>query len=120
MNKQILKTAISIAALAVGLTAYAQPTLRITDGVTTETIPGTGGSVSYVNPSFGDNWSVVITSGESKPFVGSTTSPIMDLTIQASSTGPGNNLSVAFSDNNFGPASSAKIVIREGDAQVIP
>src|ERR1035441_4494214 len=52
MKKQILKTAISIAALAVGLTAYAQPTLRITDGVTTETIPGTGGSVSYVNPSF--------------------------------------------------------------------
>ena len=125
MKKQILKTAISIAALAVGLTAYGQPTLFITDGVTTAgPITGAGGSVLYVNPLFGDNWKVVITSGASKPLFGSTaTIPVMDVTIQASSTGPGNNLSVAFSDNNFGPVGDdftalldSHVVLGSGDS----
>jgi hypothetical protein len=105
MKRTILKTAFAVAALAVSLAAYAQPTLFITDGLTTAgPITGGGGSVLYVNPSFGDNWSVVITSGESKPLLGSATSPNMDITIQATSTGPGNNLTIAFSDNGFGPA----------------
>jgi hypothetical protein len=105
MKKEILKTAFAVTALAVSLAAQAQPTLFITDGVTTAgPITGGGGSVLYNNPSFGDNWSVVISSGATKPLFGSATSPNMDLTVQAISTGPGNSLTILFSDNGFGPA----------------
>jgi hypothetical protein len=45
-------------------------------------------------------WQVVVT-GTTKPPVGSATSPTMDCSVQAISSGPG-NLTVTFSDKNFG------------------
>jgi hypothetical protein len=45
-------------------------------------------------------WNLVINVGETKPAVGSATSPVMDLSIQASSTAA-TNLTLTFSDRNF-------------------
>src|ERR1035437_4305135 len=120
MKKQILETALLVAALTASLPVYAVPTIVVTDGVVSSgqiTTPG-GGSVVYVNPSFGDNWSVVITSGETKPIIGSPTSPNMDLTIQATSTGPGNSLTIFFSDNGFGPDSGDFAALLDGHTVV--
>jgi RHS repeat-associated protein len=105
MKTTILKTSIISAALACSLATYAGPTLFITDAVTTAgPISGTNGIVYYSSAAFGDNWSVVVTTGRSKPLIGSATGPNIELTIDVISTGPGNNLSVAFSDDSFGPA----------------
>src|ERR1035438_6873086 len=115
MKKQILETALLVAALTASLPVYAVPTIIVTDGVVSSgPITGAGGSVVYVNPTFGDNWSVVITSGETKPIVGSATSPNLDLTIQATSTGPGNSLTIFFSDNGFGPDSGDFAALLDG------
>src|ERR1039458_376441 len=108
MKKQILKTAIAIAGLTASLAAYAVPTIIVTDGVVSSgPITGAGGSVLYVNGSFDNSWSVVITAGTTKPAFGSATSPNMELDIQASSTGasPIHDLTVIFSDTDFGPTS---------------
>jgi hypothetical protein len=48
-------------------------------------------------------WTLSISTGLSKPVLGGATNPVMDLVIQASSTGAG-SLTYKFSDNNFGPA----------------
>jgi hypothetical protein len=47
-------------------------------------------------------WNLVINVGETKPAVGSITNPVMDLSIQASSTSASPTLlALTFSDNNF-------------------
>jgi len=48
-------------------------------------------------------WSVNVTTGISKPFLGSATSPFMDLNSVNVSSTAGGNLTIEFSDNNFGP-----------------
>src|ERR1039457_1471948 len=109
MKKQILKTAIAVAALTASLAAYAVPTIIVTDGVVSSgpiTTPG-GGSVIYVNGSFDNSWSVVITGGTTKPLFGNATDPVMDITIQASSSGSVNDLTITFSETDFGPTAAA-------------
>src|ERR1017187_9637721 len=49
-------------------------------------------------------WSLSISSGATKPALGSATNPVMDIVVQASSTAAG-SLRYVFSDNGFGPAS---------------
>jgi hypothetical protein len=49
-------------------------------------------------------WNLAISTAVTKPLVGSPTDPVMDLDVQANSTGAG-SLRLAFSDNGFGPAS---------------
>ena len=120
MKKQILKTAIFIAALTTSLAAYAVPTMIVTDGVVSSgpiTTPG-GGSVVYVNPAFGSSWSVVITAGTTKPLFGSATSPNMEIDIQATATGasPVHDLTVVFSDTDFGPTSGRFSALMTGQA----
>jgi len=81
----ILKTALSVAALAASLVAYAAPTIIVTDGVMSSgpiTSPG-GGSVVYVNGAFDASWNVVITAGTTKPLFGSAVNPNMEIDIQA-------------------------------------
>jgi hypothetical protein len=117
MKKQILKTAFTVAALAVSLAAYAAPTLYITDGVTTVgPITGTNGSVTYSSGSFDASWSVVITTGITKPLDGSAVSPNMELSIDATSLGSTNNLSVIFSDTDFGPVPGSFSTLFNGQA----
>lgn len=86
------------------LRAGADPVLIVSDGVNSSgVITLTGGSGTYVNEAFSDSWSVVITTGESKPVAGSVVSPNMELDIVATSLGSTNPLTITLSDNNFGP-----------------
>lgn len=48
-------------------------------------------------------WALTIDTAITKPVIGSATSPVMDINVQAYSTAAG-NLTLTFSDNNFGPA----------------
>src|ERR1039458_255655 len=118
MKKQMLKTAIFIAALTANLAVFADPTLVISDGiVTVGPITGANGSVVYVNPVFGDgSWSVGITAGTTKPLFGSGVSPVMELSIQATSLGatPVHDLTVIFSDTDFGPVSGQFSALLDG------
>ena len=101
--------AVALGAVVVTTSALATPTLVIWDDLgAVATAPAVGGIVVYSNPSFdAGRWSVVISTGESKPALGSATSPTMDLNIQASSLGiVADNLHVSWSDNGFGPFNS--------------
>jgi hypothetical protein len=101
-----------VASLGVVGVAYAIPVgaiLSVSDGVTSITL--TDNFVGDLNAAIGELtlstnvgvWSLSISTGITKPVLGSTTNPVMDLVIQASSTGAG-SLTYTFSDNNFGPA----------------
>jgi hypothetical protein len=115
MKKQMfLKTAITVAALISCLSAYAAPTLIITDGVITNTVVGAAGQALYITPAFGDSWSVIIDNGETKPLVGSATTPVMALTIQATCLGSANDLSITFSDTDYGPSSGTFTAFMDG------
>jgi hypothetical protein len=62
------------------------------------------GVVSYIG-AVGINWTLNVTTGLSKPDLGSSTQPWMDLSsVNATSKGAG-NLTIKFSDDNFGPTS---------------
>ncbi len=101
--------AVGLAAIAVTGSALAIPTLTISDGLTTVTVTDASGIVVYANPSFDASWSVVISTAETKPALGTAASPVMDLNVQATSlsANPVRNLTITFSDNSFGPAPSA-------------
>lgn len=58
-------------------------------------------------------WQQIIVSSVTKPATGTATSPVMDTSIQASSTGPG-NLTVTFSDKNFGASSGTVTAVVTG------
>jgi hypothetical protein len=116
MKKLILAVTLAAAVLTLP-SAYGVATLTITDGVVTVTVQDGGfndinlgnGTVSY-SGNVGANWEITITSGKSKGAVagGTAAKPSMDLvSLVATSAGPG-NLSIWFSDDNFGtlPAGS--------------
>jgi VPDSG-CTERM motif len=90
--------------------AHAVPTLRLSDGVSTVTIADGGvgdsnpvaGAVTFIGPigSFSTN----VSTGLSKPVLGSATLPFLDLSSVNFSSGPaGGTLTIGFSDNFFGP-----------------
>lgn len=119
--KRLTMLAVALGAVAATSSAFAVPTLTISDGLggTSVTIldggaldqdailhPGNNGVVVYANSAFDNLWRVVISTGETKPALGSATSPMFDLNVQATSLGgsvPANNLVISFSDNGFGP-----------------
>src|ERR1017187_10862614 len=108
MRKLMVKAAIFVAILTANLAAFAAPTLLISDGLVTDgPITGTNGSVVYVNGSFDASWSVVVSAGTTKPLVGSGVSPDMELSVDATSLGttPARDLTIIFSDTDFGPVS---------------
>ena len=90
--------------------AHATATLSIYDGVN-PLISLTDNSGGDLNGGVGQMfvvtnvgvWNLTITSAVTKPTLGSTTNPLMDITIQAISTASG-TLTYTFSDNGFGPA----------------
>ena len=104
MKKQITKMAALSAMLVMSTAAFADPTLIISDGVTsTGPITLTGGAGTYSTTTFDSSWSVIVTTGSSKPVSGSAQNPNMNLTIFATSLGSANNLQIILSDTNFGP-----------------
>lgn len=109
------KTALFLAALsfvAARDSVRAEASLFISDGVNSLTI--TDGSANDSNPLVGvitynnqldasSPWSINVTTGISKPNLGSDLIPFMDLSSVNVSSSSGGTLTVEFSDNNFGP-----------------
>ena len=113
---------LAVAAGVVGLvgSASAVPTLYLSDGVTSVTIADGSaldsndavGVVTY-NGAVGINWTLNVTTGLSKPQIGSATNPEMTLnSVNANSKGAG-FLTIKFSDDFFGP-SSGQLVSKTG------
>jgi hypothetical protein len=112
--KSVLKNfAVFLAIVGVTLSSHASIIgceLTISDGVD-PSITVFDNNVGDLNPTTGELtmstnigvWSLSIATGITAPVLGSLTNPVMDLVIQASSTGAG-SLTYAFSQNAFGPA----------------
>jgi hypothetical protein len=64
-------------------------------------------------------WNLTISSAITKPLFGSSTDPVMDLGITASSTAAG-SLRFVFSDNDFGPASGTLEAVVDGQVNGAP
>lgn len=109
--KNLKQLAIALGSMAITSTALAIPTLVISDGTTTTSLTSASGIVNYSNTSLDGFWSVVISTGETKPALGTATAPVFDLNVQATSLAgsTGHNLVVTFSDNNFGPLSGTEL-----------
>ncbi len=75
------------------------PLISVTDNGPGDESPATGVLVVQTNIGV---WNLTIDVGITKPIVGSPTSPVMDINLQANSTAAG-NLTVTFSDTDFGP-----------------
>jgi hypothetical protein len=104
--KRLKMLAVTLGVVAVTSSVLAIPTLTISDSTTTVTLTSASGLVIYGNPNFDGLWSVVISTGETKPAIGGVANPVFDLNVQATSLGgavPANNLVIKFSDNGFGP-----------------
>ncbi|HLX70995.1 MAG TPA: PEP-CTERM sorting domain-containing protein [Verrucomicrobiae bacterium] len=98
-------------AITLSLSAHASAVFTIYDGVNpliSVTDNGPGDSASSIGAIVVETnvgvWALTINTGVTKPLVGSATSPVMDINLQAFSTGAG-SLTLTFSDNGFGPAS---------------
>lgn len=99
----------------------ADPVLIVSDGVNSSgVITLTGGSGFYTNENFDGSWSVVVVAGESKPAIGSTAGPNMELDVFAISLGSTNPLTLTFSDNNFGPVSGSQNMVGQFVGQPFP
>lgn len=113
------------AALCAGLTslAFAVPQLRVTDGINTVTVtdnaPGdvqdAVGQVLWVG-SLG-NWLLNVHTGTTYPVIGSATSPVLDLSFNATSSGSGGTLTLSFTQTNFGPTTGSAIAAVGGTTQ---
>jgi len=110
-----MKTLLKILAVAftIGLTAsaYAVPTLWITDGTNSVVISDQGaGDVSSVlgqvtwTGSIG-NWNLNVDTGITYPALGTLVFPQLDLAFVAGSNGSGGTLWIEFSADGFGPSS---------------
>ena len=110
--KKLKTLAIALGVVAIANSALATATLWIWDDLSTASaLALPTGIASYANASFdAGNWSIVITTAETKgvPGIGSATAPAMDLNIQATSLGTsGHNLHVSWSDDAFGPLNAS-------------
>jgi len=106
-NAAVLSVSLALAAASV---SQATPMLQITDGVAapitiSDNAPGdangAAGAVSFTGVING--WSILVSSGVTKPIIGSSTAPALDLTWQVTRTSGagGANLTICFSENNF-------------------
>jgi hypothetical protein len=120
MKNNIIKYLAAIALMAVLITssALATPTLTIWDdgGTSSMTLATPDGIATYANNVFdAGNWSIVITTAETKPAIGSALSPVMDINVQATSLGTsGHNLHFSWSDDAFGPFNGSMAAILTG------
>jgi len=100
----------AVASLSLSLSARASAILTVYDGVNPLISVSDNGlgdqssamGVVVVQTNVGV-WALTVDIGVTKPALGSATSPIMDVNVQAISTAAG-SLTLTFSDNNFGPA----------------
>ena len=97
---------------AATLTLYdgVNPLITVVDNGPTDLIGDTGLLVVRTNVGV---WNVAIGTALTKPLLGSATSPVMALNIQATSTSSG-SLRLVFSDNGFGPAIGMLAAIATG------
>ncbi len=112
MKSGLKNFVVSLAIIGAALDAHAAvgASLSISDGVD-PVITIFDNGAGDLNPAIGELtmstnvgvWSVSVSSGLTKPALGSSTNPVMDLVVQASSTGAG-SLTYSFSDLGFGPA----------------
>lgn len=116
--KRVMTRCTGILLLVVGSLAvisragYGIPMLILDDGIAADKITIADGSVKDSNPlagvityvgAVGTNWFINVSTAESKPAIGSTTGPQLDLNTIDNSKRAG-TLTVSFSDNNFGPS----------------
>ncbi len=105
-NAAALGVVLALAAASIG---QATPMLRVTDGVSTTTITdnlagdlnGAAGAVTFSGTVNG--WSILVSSGATKPILGSATLPHLDLSWQVTRTSlaGGSTLTICFSENGF-------------------
>jgi hypothetical protein len=110
--KKLKILAVALGAVAITSSALATPTLVIWDtgGSSATVLAAPTGLASFASVSFDGAWSVVITTSETKPALGSATAPAMDLNVQATSLGlASRNLHVSWSDDAFGPFNSSLV-----------
>lgn len=108
MNKNIIKGIVAASVLAFTTVASAVPTMTISDGINPvitivdggagDSNLGTAGVVGY-NGSVG-LWNLVVSIGQTKPFLGSAEAPHMDLNYVVTSTGAG-TITIKWSDTDF-------------------
>jgi hypothetical protein len=99
---------------AASLTLYdgVNPLITVVDNGPGDLIGVTGAILLQTNVGV---WRLAISTAVTKPLLGSTTAPVMDLNIQATSTAAG-SMRMVFSDNNFGPATGILSAIISGHA----
>jgi hypothetical protein len=107
---------VALGAVAMTGSALAIPTLIISDGTTSTSVTSANGIVQYSTANFDGAWSVVISSGTTKPADGSATNPFMDLSITATALtlSPARNLTISFFDTGYGPFNGSLAAILSG------
>ena len=114
MKQQLTTWIMAFGVLLFDVCAQAVPTLTISDPYTTSSTD-VSGTVGYANAAFSGAWSIVIITAKTKPALGTATNPQMDIDVQATSLGySGRNLTITFSDNNFGPTSTNMVAVLTG------
>src|SRR6516164_1904004 len=99
------KVILAAAIAAATTSAFATPTLVISDGSTSTTLTSASGIITF-GSALDAFWNVVIVTGETKPALGTATKPQFDLNIQASSAANAPNLTITLSDNKIRSVSS--------------
>ncbi len=131
-----MKNIIALAVLACAVAANAVPTMFISDGLgdwikieqggsvlgvgygTTTIDTSTPGMISY-SGTIGNNWTVNLTTGSTKPITGSPEKPYLDLNSVNLSSGAG-DLYVFWSDTGFGPSSGTVLASISGTINGAP
>lgn len=100
---RIMVTAVASVALLLGFAQSSEATLMlsVTDGTTTETVVGSSGAATFTS-SIG-TFAANVTTGISKPLIGSALLPILDLNSVdvTSQSGGGGQLSILLTDTDF-------------------
>ena len=99
------------AAATITLFDGVNPLITVVDNGPGDMFGATGAILLHTNVGV---WNLSISSAITKPLFGSTTDPVMDLGVTATSTAAG-SLRFVFSDNGFGPASGTLVAIVDGN-----
>jgi hypothetical protein len=116
MRKTLILGLAATAVLTLTLTRSANAAfkIRLSDGITTKTVTddvmGPSGDFAPDDPGFiiflggVGNFNINIATGKSKPFLGSASSPIFGIDINANSRSGGGTLTIEITDTGFGPS----------------
>jgi hypothetical protein len=107
IKKHLLIGLAALAASAVSVPAHAVPQLRLSDGINTVTV--TDGGAGDINPLAGvvvfngaiGDFSVNVTTGITKPLLGSPTDPVLDLNSIDVTGAAGGILTIEFTETDF-------------------